>query len=87
VAVPVLQQTADEGAMERRITRFIELAEAHSVKTDQTVLRAQPEKTISRLQDGVDGRLKQSLFLAPNAMRVLRQGLTGIKRETRPNKA
>ena len=87
MAVLILHQAPDEGAMERRLAGIVELTKAHSVEADQAVLRAQPQKTVSRLQDRVDRRLKQSFFLAPDPMRVLRQGFIRIKRDTRPPEA
>lgn len=37
---------------------FVEFPKVHPVKTDEAILRTQPQETIARLQNGVDGGLK-----------------------------
>src|SRR5690348_10030265 len=49
------------------------------VEANQTVLRAQPQETVVRLENGVNGWLKETFFFSPNAMRVLRERLVWIE--------
>ena len=66
--------------MEQRLAAPVDLAKVNAVETDEAVLRAQPQKPVARLQDGVNGRLKKAFLLTPDAMCVLGQGFTWIER-------
>lgn len=79
IAVRILSESADQAAMQSRIT-LSEFVKTNAIEADEAVLGAKPEETIASLEDGIDGRLKPTLFLAPTAMRVLGERFTGIER-------
>src|SRR5690348_14949851 len=53
------------------------------VEANQAVLRAQPQETVMRLQNGINRWLKKTFFFSPNAVSVLRERLVRIKRVRR----
>jgi hypothetical protein len=51
------------------------LRELHPVKTDQPVIRTQPEKTVARLSDGEDEGRWQTILVSPQRNGILRRYL------------
>ena len=78
ITAPVFVESTDNASPKRRIAITAKLVEMNTVEPNQTILCSEPEVTIAGLQDGVNGRLYEPLFLIPNPMRVLRKLLIGI---------
>ncbi len=81
----VFGERTDQRALQTCFGRAFKFPKMNPIKANKAILRGQPQKSIVALQNGVDGGLEQAFFLAPNAMRILRQGFAGIERIHRPD--
>ena len=78
-----LEQRGDVVVAERFGVRPVEDLEVLAIEADESFLGAEPEIPIARLQDGLDGILRQPVIGLPRVVDVLGQGFVGIERERR----
>lgn len=76
----VFEERTHQAARQAGGRRVIDLTEMDPIEANQAVLRTQPQETVMRLQNRIDGWLKQSFFFPPNAVSVLREGFVRIER-------
>ena len=79
----IFEQRGDVVVAERSGVGSGEDLEAHSIEADEPLLGAEPQIPVARLQDGLDGILREPLIGLPHVVHVLGQCFVGIESERR----
>ncbi len=58
---------------------FVEKLKFNAVESDESFLRANPDISVSGLQQGLNTVLGQAIFRTPDRMHILRYWLVGVQ--------
>jgi hypothetical protein len=76
----VFQQRQHITVLDGRRIPLVENGEVNAVEAGESGLGAEPEIAVARLDNGLDGILRQALFSLPDIVIVLGNGFAGIER-------